>query len=34
MLIKDIALDFIRESSEKAEDGQEKEIKKVKIDFL
>jgi hypothetical protein len=32
-VIKDIALDFMRESSEKAEAGEKKEIKKVKVDF-
>ena len=34
-VIRDIALDFIRESSENAtEDESKKEIKKVKVDFL
>ena len=34
-VIKDIALDFIRESSEKVtEDESKKEIKKIKVDFL
>lgn len=35
MVIRDIALDFINESSEKDEEKQQKkQIKRVKVDFL
>ena len=33
-VIKDIALDLIKESSEKAKEDSEKESKRVKVDFL
>lgn len=34
ILIKDIGLDLMKESCEKAEEGTKQEIKKVKVDFL
>ena len=33
-VIKDIALDFIRDSSEKSEEDVKKKVKKVKVEFL
>ncbi|MCB2291396.1 hypothetical protein LGK97_16840 [Clostridium sp. CS001] len=33
-IIKDIALDFINESSEGSKEEVKKEVKKVKVDFL